>query len=41
LVDRSLERLPRAARVSVEDGMNGRTGVGGARDFPRAKSPNK
>ena len=35
------ERLSRAARVSVEDGMNGRTGVGGARDFPRAKSPDE
>ena len=40
LIGRSCpERLPRAARANVEDGMNGRTGVGGARYFPRAKSP--
>src|SRR4051794_33102898 len=40
LIGRSFsERLPRAARANIADGMNGRTGVGRARTFPRATSP--
>src|SRR3954465_14499346 len=33
------EGLPRAAGAVVEDGVSGRTGIGGARDSPRAEQP--
>ena len=35
----SPERLPRAAGATVEDGVNGRTGIGGTRRLPRAEQP--
>ena len=35
----SPERLPRAAGATVEDGMNGRTGIGGTRRLAKGEQP--
>src|SRR3954453_23108073 len=35
----SPERLPRAAGATVEDGVSGRTGIGGTRRLPGGEQP--